>query len=164
MLEDVKTFSADSLAVLTSDWGTYVDSMTGTFKGTLAELSTAQKDVFLSSSEAMQQAITDVRESLSESVDDLSEYMDKIDTIKELQSLPPERIAAKASALDLTVSEALQLKDVDMKMLTEGMTYTIRSAGSIDNSVNTTNSNNITYNYYYNGAKTTQTTYAGAVR
>lgn len=164
MLEDVKTFSADSLAVLTSDWDTYVDSMTGTFKGTLADLSNAQRDVFLSSSEAMQQAITDVRESLSESVDDLSEYMDKIDTIKELQSLPPERIAAKASALDLTVSEALQLKDVDLKMLTEGMTYTIRSAGSIDNSVNTTNSNNITYNYYYNGAKTTQTTYAGAVR
>lgn len=164
MLEDVKTFSADSLAVLTSDWGTYVDSMTGTFKGALADLSTAQKDVFLSSSEAMQQAITDVRESLSESVDDLSEYMDKIDTIKELQSLPPERIAAKASALDLTVEEALQLKDVDMKMLTEGMTYTIKSAGTVDNSVTNTNSNNITYNYYYNGEKTKQTTYAGAVR
>ena len=164
MLEEVKTFSADSLAVLTSDWGTYVDSMTGTFKGALADLSTAQKDIFLSSSEAMQQAITDVRESLSESVDDLSEYMDKIDTIKELQSLPPERIAAKASALDLTVEEALQLKDVDLKMLTEGMTYTIKSAGTVDNSVTNTNSNNITYNYYYNGEKTKQTTYAGAVR
>ena len=164
MLEEVKTFSADSLAVLTSDWGTYVDSMTGTFKGALADLSTSQKDVFLSSSEAMQQAITDVRESLSESIDDLSEYMDKIDTIKELQSLPPERIAAKASALDLTVEEALQLKDVDLKMLTEGMTYTIKSAGTVDNSVTNTNSNNITYNYYYNGEKTKQTTYAGAVR
>lgn len=164
MLEDIKTFSADSLAVLTSDWDTYVDSMTGTFKGTLEELSTAQKDIFLSSSEAMQQAITDVRESLSESVDDLSEYMDKIDTIKEIQSLPPERIAAKASALDLTVEEALQLKDVDMKMLTEGMTYTINPVGTIDNSVNNTNSNNITYNYYYNGEKTKQTTYANAVR
>lgn len=164
MLEDVKTFSADSLAVLTSDWGTYVDSMTGTFKGALADLSNAQRDVFLSSSEAMQQAITDVRESLSESIDDLSEYMDKIDTIKEIQSLPPERAAAKASALDLTVSEALQLKDVDLKMLTDGMTSTIQTVGTIDNSVTTTNSNNITNNYYYNGNKTTQTTYAGAVR
>lgn len=164
MLEDIKTFSAESLAVLTSDWDTYVDSMTGTFKGALADLSNAQRDVFLSSSEAMQQAITDVRESLSASIDDLSEYMDKIDTIKEIQNLSPERAAAKSSALDLTVSEALQLKDVDLKMLTEGMTSTIQTVGTIDNSVTTTNSNNITNNYYYNGNKTTQTTYAGAVR
>ena len=49
-------------------------------------------------------------------------------------------------------------------MLTEGMTYTIKSAGTVDNSVTNTNSNNITYNYYYNGEKTKQTTYAGAVR
>lgn len=166
MLEDVKTFSADSLEILTTNWTTYIDSMTGSFKGALADLNAEQQNLFLSSSTEFQTAFTKIRDELKNSSDNLGNYMDNVDLIKEVQAVSPERAAAKANVLDLSVSEVMSLRDIDIKTLTDGMTYNVSYGSYNDNSVGSNSNNTTTNNYYnyYNGESTLQVTNAGKVR
>ena len=184
MLEEVKTFSTDSLAELTTNWDKYVNHMSGTFNGSLSLMSSDLKDYFLSLDETaqatlsnlteyytsldetMQSAFTKLTQGLLDSRDNLQEYEDILEDIQDIQGMSPERAAAKASALDLTVQEAVALSgsNLDLKQLASGVEASISYGTYNDNSVGNNSNNSTTINNYYNDTKVSTSTYAGAVR
>lgn len=184
MLEEVKTFSTDSLVELTTNWDKYVNHMSGTFNGSLSLMSSDLKDYFLSLDETaqttllnitdyyssldetMQSAFTKLTQGLLDSRDNLKEYNDILEDIQEIQGLSPERAAAKASVLDLTVQEAVALSgsNLDLKQLTSGVEASISYGTYNDNSVGNNSNNSTTINNYYNDTKVSTSTYAGLVK
>ena len=184
MLEEVKTFSTESLAELTTNWDKYVNHMSGTFNGSLSSMSSDLKDYFLSLDETaqatlsnltdyynsldetMQSAFTKLTQGLLDSRDNLQEYEDILEDIQDIQGMSPERAAAKASALDLTVQEAVALSgsNLDLKQLASGVETSISYGTYNDNSVGNNSNNSTTINNYYNDTKVSTSTYAGAVR
>lgn len=184
MLEEVKTFSTESLAELNTNWDKYVNHMSGTFNGSLSLMTSDLKDYFLgldetaqttlsgiteyytSLDETMQSAFTKLTQGLLDSRDDLQEYNDLLEDIQDIQSLSPERAAAKASALDLTVQEAVALSgsNLDLKQLTSGVEASISYGTYNDNSVGNNSNNSTTINNYYNDTKVSTSTYAGLVK
>lgn len=184
MLEEVKTFSTESLAELTTNWDTYINHMSGTFNGSLSLMSSDLKDYFLSLDETaqetlsnltdyyssldetMQSAFTKLTQGLLDSRDNLKEYADILEGVKDIQGMSPERAAAKASALDLTVQEAVALSssNLDLKQLTSGVEASVSYGTYNDNSVGNNSNNSTTINNYYNNTKVSTSTYAGAVR
>lgn len=184
MLEEVKTFSTESLAELTTNWDKYVNHMSGTFNGSLSLMSSDLKDYFLSLDETaqatlsnltdyyssldetMQSAFTKLTQGLLDSRDNLQEYEAILEDIQDIKGMSPERAAAKASALDLTVQEAVALSgsNLDLKQLTSGVEASISYGTYNDNSVGNNSNNSTTINNYYNDTKVSTSTYAGAVR
>ena len=184
MLEEVKTFSTESLAELTTNWDTYVNHMSGTFNGSLSSMSSDLKDYFLSLDETaqanlsslteyytsldetMQSAFTKLTQGLLDSRDNLKEYADILEGVKDIQGMSPERAAAKASALDLTVQEAVALSSskLDLKQLTSGVEASVSYGTYNDNSVGNNSNNSTTINNYYNNTKVSTSTYSGLVK
>ena len=184
MLEEVKTFSTESLAELTTNWDTYVNHMSGTFNGSLSSMSSDLKDYFLSLDETaqanlsslteyytsldetMQSAFTKLTQGLLDSRDNLKEYADILEGVKDIQGMSPERAAAKASALDLTVQEAVALSssNLDLKQLASGVEASVSYGTYNDNSVGNNSNNSTTINNYYNNTKVSTSTYSGLVK
>ena len=80
--------------------------------------------------------------------------------------MSPERAAAKASALDLTVQEAVALSgsNLDLKQLASGVETSISYGTYNDNSVGNNSNNSTTINNYYNDTKVSTSTYSGLVK
>ena len=184
MLEEVKTFSTESLVELTTNWDKYVNHMSGTFNGNLSSMSSDLKDYFLSLDETaqatlsnlteyynsldetMQSAFTKLTQGLLDSRDNLQEYEDILEDIQDIKGMSPERAAAKASALDLTVQEAVALSgsNLDLKQLASGVETSISYGTYNDNSVGNNSNNSTTINNYYNDTKVSTSTYAGLIK